>query len=161
LPPIALGSRSAAFGDQADVIDPVTKKTEQSFLARVNGPSSLQQNGDAFTPTLQEGPTDPIAYPDNVNVPYSRWGGVDCCTNHHQWPLPIPNPDQHPQGFTGVNGDLGYNYEIVVPPGVGDVEVQIFNPAFDPTNPQGTNSNGHDDMGSACLDPAFNTGGCK
>ncbi len=153
LPPIELGSRSAAFGDQADGV--------QSFYARVNGPSSLQENGDAFTPTLQEGPTDPINYPDGGSYHYSRWGGTVCCTNHQQWATPITNPDQHPAGFTGANGVSGYNYEIVVPPGVGDVQVQIFNPAFDPDNPRGTNGNGHDDMGSACNDPTFNTGGCK
>ncbi|HEU5369775.1 MAG TPA: Tad domain-containing protein, partial [Ktedonobacterales bacterium] len=167
LPPIALGSRAAAFGDEAD-IDPNTSQPIQNFLARLNGPSSLQQNGDAFTPSLQEGPTDPIAYPDGGSHNFSRWGGTVCCTNHQQYgqcsgcpPGPITNPDVHQPGFKGANGVLGYNYEIVVPPGVGDVQVQIFNPAFDPDNPQGNNNNGHDDMGSACLDPAFNTGGCK
>ncbi len=167
LPPIALGSRAAAFGDQVD-IDPNTGQPIQNFLARLNGPSALQENGDAFTPSLQEGPTDPVTYPDGGSRNFSRWGGTVCCTNHQQYGQcsgcpsgPITNPDVHQPGFKGANGVLGYNYEIVVPPGVGNVQVQIFNPAFAPDNPLGNNSNGHDDMGSACLDPAFNTGGCK
>ncbi|HLV98192.1 MAG TPA: pilus assembly protein TadG-related protein [Ktedonobacterales bacterium] len=171
LPPIALGSRAAAFGDQAD-IDATTGQSVQSFLGRLNGPSSLQSNGDAFTPVLQEGPTDPITYPDGGSYHFSRWTPAPACppncTNHQQYgqctncpPGPIANPDQHQAGFTGADGGSGYNYEIVVPPGVGDVQVQIFNPIFDPDNQQGSNSNGHDDMGSACLDPIFSTGGCK
>ena len=160
LPPIALGSRAAAFGDESPQDAAANGGVPiQSFWARLNGPSSLIENGDAFTPTLQEGPTDPIAYPDGGSRNYSRWGGTVCCTNHQQWPSPIANPDQHPGGFTGVNGVLGYNYEIVVPPGVGNVTVQIYNPAFDPQRANG--ATGVDDLGSACSDPAFNVGGCK
>jgi Flp pilus assembly protein TadG len=151
LPPIALGSRSSEFGDNAT----------QSFYARLNGPSSLKGNGDAFTPIWEEGPTDPIAYPDASSsiYPFSRWGGTVCCTNQQQWPTPITNPDQHPAGFTGASGVLGYNYEIIVPPGAGNVTVQIYNPAFVPVQANG--AVGVDDMGNACSDPAFNTGGCK
>jgi Flp pilus assembly protein TadG len=160
LPPIALGSRSAAFGDESPQDTAANGGTPvQSFWARLNGPYALQENGDAFTPNWQEGPTDPIAYPDGGSHSFSRWSGTVCCTNHQQWPEPITNPDQHPAGFTGANGVLGYNYEIVVPPGAGNVTVQIFNPAFDPQKANG--AVGVDDLGSACSDPAFNTGGCK
>ncbi len=149
LPPIALGSRSAAFGNKADGV--------QSFWARVNGPYSLQENGDAYTPKWQEGPTDPIAYPDGGSYPYSRWGGTACCTNHQQWTSPKNNPDKHPSGFTGVNGVLAYNYQIVVPPGSGNVQVQLYNPAFDP---QGINLRGIDDLnGNVCNDPTYQIGG--
>ncbi len=149
LPPIVLGSRSAAFGDEADGV--------QSFWARVNGPYALKENGDAFNPIWEEGPTDPIKYPDGGSYCYSRWPSV-CGTNHQQWPSPIANPDQHQPGFTGPKGVRGYSYEIVVPPGAGDIQVQIYNPPFDPTALSNT---GIDDLGSACDDPAFKGPPCK
>lgn len=162
LPPIALGSRAAAFGDDSPQDTAANGGTPvQSFYARLNGPYSIKGNGDAFTPIWEEGHTDPIAFPDGGSRNFSRWGGTVCCTNNQQWPTPISNPDQHQAGFTGANGALGYNYEIVVPPGAGNVTIQIYNPAFDPDNPLGNNNNGHDDMGNACSDPTFNTGGCK
>jgi len=127
LPPIQLGSRSASFGDAVD------DDANQSFWARINGPWELKENGDAYTPLWEEGPTDPIAYPDGGSWAINRWTPAVCCTNHQQWPTPITNPDQHPPNFTGASGTLGYNYAIVVPPGAGNVKVQIFNPAFDPS----------------------------
>jgi Flp pilus assembly protein TadG len=150
LPPIELGSRSTYFGDQADTDK---GKPLQSFWARINGPWEIQENGDAYTPLWQEGPTDPITYPDGGSYALNRWSPAVCCTNHQQWPLPITNPDKHPAGFTGAAGTLGYNYAIVVPPGSGDVKVQIFNPAFDPSSSNLTD----DDIGSACDDPNFNS----
>ena len=159
LPPIQLGSRTSSFGDEVD------PGANQSFLARINGPYNLKENGDAFTPTWEEGPTDPINYPDGGSWSYSRWNKTACCTNHQQYgqctncpPGPIANPDQHPAGFTGAQGTLAYNYEIVVPPGSGDVKVRIYNPVFDPTAVSG-NSNGQDDLGVACDDPKFKIGG--
>ena len=149
LPPIQLGSRSVYFGDEADGV--------QQFWARLNGPSALQENGDAYTPTWQEGPTDPIAYPDaSSNIyPFVRFPLSLQTTNHQQWPAAIANPDQQPPGFTDADGTPGYAYEIVVPPGAGNVEVQIYNPVFDPTTGC-CNGNGQDDLGpSACLDPNF------
>jgi Flp pilus assembly protein TadG len=166
LPPIALGSRASYFGDEADQQD---GKPLQSFWARLNGPYSLQENGDAFTPIWQEGPTDPINYPDASSSIYnfSRWGGTAGKTNHQQYGQctgcpsgPITNPDQHQPGFTGKQGVLGYNYEIVVPSGAGSIQVQIYNPVFDPTVVTG--AVGIDDLGSACNDPNNKVAGtCK
>ncbi len=158
LPPIQLGSRTSYFGDQADIGG--NGKPLQSFWGRVNGPGSLKENGDAYTPTLEEGPTDPVKYPDGGSYSYNRWTPKPCCTNHQQWPTPIANPDQHQPGFTGAHGVSGYNYEIDVPVGTTPVQVQIYNPVFDPQ--QATGAVGYDDMGSAaCYDPTFGTGGCK
>jgi hypothetical protein len=130
LPPIVLGSRYPYFGDEAD-IDQVTSKPVQSFWASINGPLDLKEQGDAYTPTLEEGPTDAQKYPDGGSRNFSRWGGTVCCTNHQQYGQctgcpsgPITNPDVHQTGFTG------YNYQIVVPANSGDLQVQIFNPAF-------------------------------
>ncbi len=144
LPPIQLGSRSTYFGD------PVDEQANQSFWARINGPWELKENGDAYTPLWEEGPTDPIAHPDGGSYSFNRWTPAVCCTNHQQWPSPITNPDQHPPNFTGAAGTLGYNYAIVVPAGA-QVKVQIFNPAFDPSGSNLTD----DDIGSACNDPTF------
>ena len=154
LPPIQLGSRSAAFGDEADGV--------QSFWASINGPYELKEQGDAYTPKWEEGPTDPVKYPDSSSSPYnySRWTPAQCCTNHQQWPTAITNPDQQSAGFTYSDGSLtapGYSYEIDVPSGVGNVQVQIYNAVFDPSNSNNTN----DSLGSACDDPTFNSGGCK
>ncbi len=174
LPPIQLGSRTAAFGDEADGV--------QQFWATINGPSELKEQGDAYTPIWEEGPTDPINYPDASSSIYhlSRYPAQTCptdCTNHQQWSSPIANPDQQPTGFTYADGSLtvpGYNYEIVVPPGVGNVQVQIFNPVFDPSAsstlpvPKAggsccmqTNNITGDSLGSACDDPAFAGSPCK
>ncbi|HEX6777473.1 MAG TPA: pilus assembly protein TadG-related protein [Ktedonobacterales bacterium] len=149
LPAIALGSRSSAFGDQADEGD-----AHQSFFARINGPLELQENGDLYTPHWQEGPTDPIQHPDGGSFAFARFPSSGA-TNHQQWPTVLSNPYQQPAGFTNAAGAPGYNYEITVPQGAGDVMVKIYNPAFDP--PNGTTQ---DDIGSACLDPAFIVGGC-
>jgi hypothetical protein len=146
LPPIELGSRYPYFGDEADGL--------QNFWAFINGPSELQEHGDAYTPSQQEGPTDPQQYPDGGSFRYSRWNGNVCCTNHQQWPEPITNPDQQPAGFTGADGNPGYNYQIVIPQGAPSMEVQIYNPAFDPTD-SATNPT-IDGLDSACLDPAYN-----
>jgi Flp pilus assembly protein TadG len=126
LPPIELGSRSSYFGDQADGL--------QSFWASINGPLDLQEQGDAYTPTLQEGPTDPHQYPDsstNQSAYSSSRFGTNFKTNHQQYGQcagcpsgPIANPDQQPAGFAG------YNYQIVVPANSGPIQVQIYNPAF-------------------------------
>lgn len=127
LPPIELGSRTSYFGDQAQPSPP------QSFWASINGPSDLKEQGDAYTPTLEEGPTDPQAYPDSTNqTAYnsSRFGS-NFKTNHQQYgqctgcpAAPITNPDVQPTGF------VGYNYQIVVPAGAGNIQVQIYDPAF-------------------------------
>jgi Flp pilus assembly protein TadG len=116
LPPIELGSRTSYFGDQAD--------GKQSFWASINGPLDLKEQGDAYSPKWEEGPTDPQKYPDGGSSSFNRWTPKPCCTNHQQWGTPITNPDQQPSGFTG------YNYQIVVPPGSGSIQVQIYNPAF-------------------------------
>ena len=152
LPAIQLGSRSAAFGDEAD--------GAQSFWASINGPYELKEQGDAYTPNWEEGPTDPNTYSDAAGNIYhfSRWASQSCttyCTNHPQWPTPITNPDQQPAGFTDAAGTPGYSYEIVVPAGVGNVQVQIYNADFDPGN---ANNNTNDSLGSSWVDPAFNGG---
>ncbi len=125
LPPIELGSRTSYFGDEADGL--------QSFWASINGPYDLQEQGDAYTPLWQEGPTDPQQYPDSSNQSAynsSRFGS-NFQTNHQQYgqcsgcpTTYITNPDQQPAGF------IGYNYEIIVPSGAGNIQVKIYNPAF-------------------------------
>jgi Flp pilus assembly protein TadG len=156
LPPIELGSRYPYFGDQST--DDANKYNHgvllQNFWAFINGPLELQEHGDAYTPTYQEGPTDPQKYPDagSYSLNFNRWAPAACCTDHQQWGGgPIANPDQHPAGFTGVKGTLGYNYEITIPQGSPSLEVQIFNPAFDPND-----AVTGDGLDSACLDPKFN-----
>ncbi len=154
LPPIELGSRSSSFGDEADGV--------QSFWARLNGPSSFTENGDAFTPTYLEGPTDPINFPDASSPIYVHGDSPTTLyslslqkTNQQQYNPAITNPYQQPAGFTDKDGTPGYTYEIYIPPGVGNVALQIYNPAFDPTAAQG-NNNGQDDLGAAaCDDPAY------
>jgi len=160
LPPIQLGSRASYFGDEIDKDG--SGNPLQYFWARVNGPLEPQEFGDAYTPTFQEGPTDPINYPDASSsiYPFNRWTPSVCCTNHQQWAGgAVPNPDQQPPGFTGDQGVKGYNYQIVVPPGTTPVEIQIYNPAFDPPTTLGSNTS--ESLGNACNDPTFNTGGCK
>lgn len=130
LPPIQLGSRTSYFGDEAQPNPP------QAFWASINGPSDLKEQGDAYTPTLEEGPTDPQQYPDSTNQSAYTLSRLTGTTNHQQYGqcsgcpnAPIANPDQQPTGFTG------YNYQIVVPAGAGNVQVQIYNPAFIYANP--------------------------
>ncbi|HEX6779411.1 MAG TPA: hypothetical protein VF099_14470, partial [Ktedonobacterales bacterium] len=53
------------------------------------------------------------------------------------------------------------SYEIDVPSGVGNVQVQIFNPVFDPSNPSWAKNITNDSLSSACDDPTFNSAGCK
>jgi Flp pilus assembly protein TadG len=146
LPSIKLGSRYSYFGDQAD--------NNQSFWAYINGPYELQEHGDAYTPKWQEGPTDPQKYPDGGSRTFNRWTPTVGSTNHQQWVGGyITNPDQHPAGFTGPDGKLGYNYQIIIPQGSPQIEVQIYNPAFDPDD-----ANTGDGLDSACFDPAYS--GC-
>ncbi len=153
LPPIQLGSRQPYFGDQADNL--------QKFWAYINGPYEVQEHGDAYTPLWQEGPTDPQAYPDstngNVYASVRFPTSTAARTNHPQWGAAKPNPDQHPTGFTGAGGTLGYNYQIVIPQGtpITCCVVQIYNPAFTPrdTSPNPTSEG----LDSACYDPAYAT----
>ncbi len=130
LPPIELGSRTSYFGDEADT-NLLTGKPVQSFWASINGPKNLKEQGDAYTPTLEEGPTDPQQYPDSTNQSAYTLSRLSGTTNHQQYGqcsgcpnAPQTNPDQHQPGFTG------YNYEIVVPANSGNLQVQIYNPAF-------------------------------
>jgi hypothetical protein len=155
LPTIEMGSREAYFGDEADT-NTTTGKPVQSFWASINGPSNLKEQGDAYTPTLEEGPTDPQTYPDstNQNAYNSARFGSHFQTNHQQYGqcagcpgAPIANPDQHQPGF------VGYNYQIIVPAGSGNLQVQIYNPAF--TN----GDNGTVRTGDTVAIDAINSGG--
>lgn len=160
LPPIQLGARSSYFGDEIDT-DPITKNPLQYFWARVNGPYEVKDHGDAYTPKWEEGPGDAKTTTDASSSIYTinRWPSSGATTNHPQWPTYQPNSDLQPSGFTGYQGITGYNYEIVVPPGTAPVEIQIYNPAFDP--PLQLYANTPEDLGDACNDPTFSTGGCK
>ncbi len=153
LPPINLGSRDGSFGGSLNL------------WAYITGPQELQENGDAYTPIWQEGPTD-IDWRQDIGgkrYPFSRWAKHACpdptfCTNHYQWPGgAIANPDHPLQGgFTGPDGKPGYNYQIVIPQGAS-MDLEIYNPAFDPPN-----ATTGDDLASACLDPSYlATGTCK
>ncbi len=136
LPPIQLGSRSYYFGDEVDLDS--NNKPLQNFWASVNGPYDLKEQGDAYTPKWQEGPDDARTTTDNALDIYTidRWPLSLFTTNHPQYglyPSYQANADLQPSGFTGANGVRGYNYEIVVPEGnTTPLEVQIYNPAFDP-----------------------------
>ncbi|HEY7122937.1 MAG TPA: hypothetical protein VH540_03200 [Ktedonobacterales bacterium] len=133
LPPIALGARHAYFGDQSndDATGSPVKVPLQNFWANINGPLEIKENGDAYSTTWEEGWTDPQAHPDggsftNIRLPLLNK------TNNPQHVAAILNPNQQPNGFTGAGGRLGYNYQIIVPPGSGNVTIQIYNAAFDP-----------------------------
>lgn len=152
LPTIELGSRSSSFGDEAD--------NPQSFWASINGPSDLKEQGDAYTPKLEEGPTDPKNYPDSTNqtaYAFNRFPAYGNATNHDQYGQPecvgcpsgpISNPDVQPTGLAG------YNYQIVVPANAGNVQVEIYNPAFIYANP--ADSTGDRIDIDASKDPTFN-----
>jgi Flp pilus assembly protein TadG len=157
LPPIQLGSRVSYFGDQVS-----GDGTPQGFWASMNGQADLQEEGDAYSVYLQEGPTDAQKYTDEGSYTFSRLTGT---TNHPQWGSPKVNPDDHPDGFQGYAGTIGYNYQIVVPSGAGSVDVMIYNPAFindakycgiPPTPPAGTTGDSVDI--DADRDPSF---GCN
>lgn len=127
LPPVQLGSRQTYFGDEADGKD--------HFYAALDGPQDLKEWGDALTPTTEEGNSDPIANPDPTwngsSLLYTTSYGKN--TNHQQTPgWPMANPNQQPPGFTGQDGVLGYTYEIVVPAASLPVDVQVYNPRYDP-----------------------------
>jgi len=133
LPSVQLGSRQTYFGDPTQ---------GDKFYAAMDGPQDLKEWGDALTPTTEEGNSDPVANADGwpwdgrtVTAPYTTSYGK--YTNHPQktgWP--IPNPNQQPPGFTGQDGVLGYTYEIDVPDTMAlPVQVQIYNPRYDPGNP--------------------------
>jgi len=158
LSPIELGSRYAYFGDESSQ-DATGGVPKQNFWARINGPLELKEYGDAYTPTYEEGPTNPIMYPDAIggSNPYhfNRWSPSCCATNHQQWAGgPVANPDVQPAGFTDASNQPGYNYEVIVPTGSPSLELQIYNPAFEPAS-----SVTSDDMGSACFDPTYSSGG--
>lgn len=122
LPPVQLGSRLTYFGDQT---------RGDQFYAAVDGPQDLKEYGDALTPIMEEGDSDPIANPDASSFIYTTSYGKS--TNHQQtagWPQ--PNPNQQPPGFNGTDGAPGYSYEIDVPAASLNVAVQVYNPRYDP-----------------------------
>ena len=162
LPPIQLGSRAYAFGDETEA-DKVNGNPLQNFWARLNGPYEIKDHGDAYTPKWQEGPDDARTTTDlSTNVPIDRWpASWSPTTNHPQfgaYPNYQLNGDQQPSGFTGDQGLAGYNYEIVVPPGTTPLEVQIFNPAFDP--PYQLDPNTPESLGDACYDLLYKISSC-
>lgn len=127
LPSVQLGSRKTYFGDPSQ---------GDKFYAAIDGPQDLKEWGDALTPTIEEGNSDPIANPD-----FTPWDGSALVyttsygknTNHKQTPgWPVANPNQQAPGFTGRDGVLGYSYEIDVPAAALPVDVQVYNPRYDP-----------------------------
>jgi hypothetical protein len=132
LPPIALGARTSYFGDEStDDANHFNGGTYlQDFWANINGPLEIKENGDAYNTNWQEGFTNPQTNPDGGSYKINRLPSIS--TNNPQLPSAISNPDQQPNGFTGAGGRLGYNYQITVPPGSGNVTVWIYNAAFSP-----------------------------
>jgi hypothetical protein len=157
LPPVALGARTAYFGDE-DPNDGSGGVPLQNFWANINGPLEIKENGDAYNTTWEEGWTDPQTHPDASSNIYTINRLPAKSTNNPQHSSAIPNPNQQPNGFTGAGGRLGYNYQIIIPPGSGNITVQIFNAAFSP----GSNGTSAPPLGktfdrllSASADPAY------
>jgi Flp pilus assembly protein TadG len=146
LPPIQLGSRIATFGDVADGL--------QQFVAHINGPWKQKEHGDAYTPQFEDGWTDPINHPDTCCSPVPRFLPNVVSTNLPKYASALTNPDHHPVGFTGAGGTPGYNYQIVVPTGVGKVQVQLYTSAF---NPYGGGADNEDNL---CDDPSLTPSPC-
>ncbi len=159
LPPIQIGGRSNAFGDAVECYDnpnnpdptqtyscnPGNAANLQPFLATINGPSELKENGDPYV-YCEEGP----AYtntPDSATL-YTAYNGdvtnhpqyTDSITNHCGQPntgVQPGNPDQQPNGYTGeatknTAHPSAYNYLITVPSGVGNATIWVYNPSFIP-----------------------------
>ncbi len=155
LPPVTLGARTSYFGDQStdDAPDPKNNVYLQNFWANINGPEEIKESGDAYNALYQEGYTDPQAHPDGGTFFMNRFPTLP--TNNPQLPSAITNPDQQPNGFSGNGGRLGYNYQIYVPPGAGDVYVMIFNAAFGPGKSCTTHSTCDRFLPDASADPRY------
>ncbi|HEY7349842.1 MAG TPA: pilus assembly protein TadG-related protein [Ktedonobacterales bacterium] len=149
LPPIQLGSRTSTFGDT----DPMDGSPQQ-FSAHINGPWEQKEHGDAYTPQFEDGWTDPVGHPTGGSRPIPRFLPNVVNTNLQTYGSAITNPDQHPAGFIGTGGTLGYNYAITVPVGTGDVRVELYTPAF---RPYGGNPDNNND---SCKDPSLTPSPC-
>ncbi len=163
LPPITLGARTSYFGDEStdDAKNYNNNVYLQNFWANINGPLEVKENGDAYNTTYEEGWTDPQGHPNGsccngaINRLPASCTLTVLCTNNPQHATALTNPDQQPNGFTGAGGRLGYNYQITVPAGAGNVTVWIFNAAFSPGS-GGTNiGQTNDRLLSAQADPLY------
>jgi hypothetical protein len=125
----------------------------------------VKENGDAYTPLYEEGPTDPVANPDAIGAtPYqlNRFPAqAGTQTNHPQYVGgAIANPDTQKSGFVGAGGTLGYNYQIVIPVGATlPINLEVYNLPFAEGNATTGTQPINESLGSACFDPRFQVGG--
>ncbi|HLJ82078.1 MAG TPA: Tad domain-containing protein, partial [Ktedonobacterales bacterium] len=149
----------------------------QNFLATIKGPQTLKEFGDPMVYCEEGSAASPG--PETSPGAYTTYNGVR--TNHPQWSttraviqqhcgLPVSggnagNPDFQPSGFdgpatAGTAHEGGYNYEIVVPPGITTTTVWVFNPSFIPndtlSDPSGDGNSGFDYINPSGKDPFGN-----
>jgi len=165
LPPINQGIQNAKHGEEDDDDEGDDGiQPQQWYWAQINGPLEVKENGDAYTPLYEEGPTDPIAAPDSIgSTPYNlnRFPiQTGTQTNHPNYAGgAIVNPDKQPAGFVGAGGTGSYNYEINIPSGATPINLEVFNLPFAAGNTMAATHPINDSLGSACFDPKLQTGG--
>lgn len=135
LPQVNLGSPQASFGDQADSC---AGSPCQLFWASISGPLDLKEQGDAYSPQWEEGPSDSATTTDALwsgpgfPAPYTTVR-LNTPTNHPQYSGSAqPNPDQHPPNSLDASGVPGYSYDIEVPASAVPATLSIYNAPFDP-----------------------------
>jgi hypothetical protein len=122
-PPISLGQPSSQLASTVSQLG----AGSQFYFLRFKGWKNIRSEGDAFTPSpCDSGSTSCANTSIDVHTISQSAGAED---------PEVYNTDQGCSGPVGSNPlpcRGGYNYRVVVPPGVTDVEVDVYNMAFGP-----------------------------
>jgi hypothetical protein len=127
LPPLTLGQPGPELGSGVSGL----QSGQGYYLLRTEGWATDRGNGDAYTPNPAD-PGDPVLSSATDVHALSEAKGTDFGETGSAHPLPI--------GFNPLPDQGGYNFQVTVPAGINDAQLQVYNPAFAPDRCTGAGS---------------------